>query len=70
MLREMFKPAKDIGDIPEFLYQHIEIDIKNLQKCLDRSLEDVCLLIHSVINSMMTVRRNGMWCLISCYHRN
>ena len=62
MLRGMFKPAKEIGDIPEFLYKHIEINIKNLQKCLDRSLDDVCLLLHFVINSMMTVERKGLWC--------
>ena len=58
----LMKPMVEAHNIPQFLWDHIEADLDNLRRILGCSIDDVFILIHSIINNMMITHNPGNIC--------
>ncbi|WAR07202.1 R213A-like protein, partial [Mya arenaria] len=53
------RPDIEEGNIQHFLWEHIETDIGYLHRALGRSVDDVLLLMHCVIQNIMVKHNEG-----------
>ncbi|XP_060597666.1 E3 ubiquitin-protein ligase rnf213-alpha-like [Ruditapes philippinarum] len=52
-IENIIHPDIDSGMVEEFLWHHIQSDIGDIHRALARSVDDVLLFIHCIINEMM-----------------
>ncbi|KAK3585578.1 hypothetical protein CHS0354_036765 [Potamilus streckersoni] len=50
---EFIKPNINNGTVPQFLWQHIEHDLDDLHRALGKSLDDIFIILHSILSGMM-----------------
>ena len=55
----LIKPMMEAPNVPQFLWDHIDADLNNLQRVFGCSIDDVFILMHSIINSMMITHNPG-----------
>ena len=55
----LIKPDMVAQDIPQFLWDHIEADLNNFRRVLGCSIDDVFILMHSIINNIMITHNQG-----------
>lgn len=49
----MIRPPIPNAQVPEFLWEHILVDISTLRKAFDQSLDGLFMFLHVVIHSLL-----------------
>lgn len=55
----VIKPDVEAQQIPDFLWGHVNADLNNLQRVLGCSIDDIFILMHSIINNIMITHNQG-----------
>lgn len=55
----LIKPDIEVNQVEEFVWAHIQLDVDDLHRALGRSVDDVLLLMHTVIDSIMRNHHDG-----------
>ncbi|KAK3585587.1 hypothetical protein CHS0354_036774 [Potamilus streckersoni] len=50
---QFIKPMISSHAVPQFLWQHIEHDLDDLHRALGKSLDDIFIILHSILSGMM-----------------
>ncbi|KAL3881508.1 hypothetical protein ACJMK2_027940, partial [Sinanodonta woodiana] len=56
---KFIKPDITEDTVPQFLWQHIEHDLVDLHRTLGKSLDDVFVIMHSILSSMVERHRDN-----------
>ena len=63
----VIKPDVEAQQIPDFLWGHVNADLNTLQRVLGCSIDDVFILVHSIINNIMITHNQGKVFLYSVW---
>jgi hypothetical protein len=55
----MIQPKICKDDVSTYLWNHIKVDIENLENGTGKSMDDVLLLLHVLINNIMEIHIKG-----------
>ncbi|XP_053388236.1 E3 ubiquitin-protein ligase rnf213-alpha-like [Mercenaria mercenaria] len=55
----LIKPDIEENQVQEFLWTHIQLDIDDIQKALNRSADDVLLFMHTIIDCILRTHNEG-----------
>ncbi|XP_053396012.1 E3 ubiquitin-protein ligase rnf213-alpha-like [Mercenaria mercenaria] len=58
-IKSIIKPDIETDQVEEFLWQHIQLDVEDLHNAITRSVDDVLLFMHSVINGILKKHNAG-----------
>ena len=58
-VQSLIKPDIDINGVEEFLWAHIQQDIDDIHRALGRSVDDVLLLMHTIVDHILRVHNEG-----------
>ena len=64
ILSEMIEPRIADTDLCQFFLDHLEKDLKVLQKALGRTGDDICLLLHHVCTTMAQQQQGDVHILL------
>ncbi|XP_053396017.1 E3 ubiquitin-protein ligase rnf213-alpha-like [Mercenaria mercenaria] len=51
-IQELIKPDIETDQVEEFLWRHIQLDVNDIQRAITRSVDDVLLFMHCIINGI------------------
>ncbi|XP_053396342.1 E3 ubiquitin-protein ligase rnf213-alpha-like isoform X2 [Mercenaria mercenaria] len=58
-IQRLIKPDIDMNDVVNFLWSHINLDIDDLHRTLGRSIDDVLLLMHTIVDHVLKMHNDG-----------
>ncbi|XP_053396339.1 E3 ubiquitin-protein ligase rnf213-alpha-like isoform X2 [Mercenaria mercenaria] len=55
----LIKPDIEINSVAQYLWAHLNLDLEDLQRALGRSIDDVLLLMHTIVDNVMKIHNAG-----------
>lgn len=58
-IAELIKPDLLAATVEQYLWDHIQRDMEDIQRILTRNVDDVLLAIHIIVNNILSKHNHG-----------